>query len=291
VTASEDAFLRLALRVGREDADRVETAVRADLPWALSREESEDEVELVFLVALAEEPDSDDLREMAGGGILAITRTEVAAEEARPAIDAGRFHVRPPWLAPSGRARSGDEASGRERSGDEASGRGRRGAIDLEIASGFAFGTGMHPTTQLCLELLPELEPGGALCDWGAGTGVLSIAAAKLGFGPVTAVEVDPSSLATIRSNALANGVEVTTKWLNLSATEAPWAPTVTANLQGLVIGQAAAELIERPPERMLVSGVMAHEAEALAAAYAPHGLRVRERRERLGWVALVLAR
>jgi len=280
VTASEDAFLRLALRVRRADADRVEAAVQAHLPWALNREESGDGVELVFLVALAEEPDSDGLRELAGGGILEITRTEVGAEEARPEIDAGPFHVRPPWLAPTDRED--------ERSRDEASGRGR---FDLEIASGFAFGTGMHPTTQLCLELLPELAPGGALCDWGAGTGVLAIAAAKLGFGPVTAVEVDPSSLATIRSNARANGVEVTTKWLNLSATEAPWAPTVTANLQGLVVGESAAELIERPPEQMLVSGVMAHEAEALAEAYAPHGLRVRERRDRLGWAALVLSR
>jgi len=268
VTASEDAFLRLALRVRRADADRVEAAVRADLPWALDREQSGDAAELVFLVALAEEPDHDGLREMAGGGILEITRTEIAAEEARPVIDAGPFHVRPPWLAPSG----------------------REDALELEIASGFAFGTGMHPTTQLCLELLPGLEPGGPLCDWGSGTGVLAIAAAKLGFGPVTAVEVDPSSLATIRSNARANGVEVTTKWLNLSATEAPWAPTVTANLQGLVVGVSAAELIERPPEQLLVSGLMAHEAAELAEAYAPHGLRVRERRERLGWVALVLA-
>lgn len=265
--ASEDRFLRIAFLVRREHAERIESALARELPWRVARTERGEAVELVFLVALAEEPDSDDLLELAGDGVLEITRDAVAAERARPAIDAGPFHVRPPWLEPSPDPE----------------------AIDLVIASGFAFGTGMHPTTQMCLELLAELEPGGPLCDWGAGTGVLSVAAAKLGWAPVTAVEVDPSSLATIRTNAHDNGVEVTTKWLNLSATAPPWAPTVTANLQGLVVGQAAAELIEQPPERMIVSGVMAHEQELLAEAYAPHGLRVRERRERRGWVGMLL--
>ncbi len=267
MTASEDAFLRLAFRVRREQADRIEAVLMHDLPWRVARADEGDEVELVFLVALAEEPDNEDLLEMAGEGVLEITRGEVAAEQARPAIDAGPFHVRPPWLPPPA-----DPA-----------------AIDLVIASGFAFGTGMHPTTQMCLELLAELQPGGPLCDWGAGTGVLAIAAARLGWAPVTAVEVDPSSLDTIRVNARANGVEVTTKWLNLSATAPPWAPMVTANLQGLVVGEAVAETIERPPEQLIVSGVMTHEQDLLAAAYAPHGLRVRETRERLGWVGMLL--
>jgi ribosomal protein L11 methyltransferase len=262
-----DAFLRIAFRVRREDVERVRAGLLVDLPWALQEVEHGDEVELEFLVALAEEPDLDDLREQAGEGVLEVTRTEVPAAEARPTIQAGRIRVRPPWAEPS------DDP----------------GVIDIAIASDYAFGTGMHPTTQLCLELLQTLEPGGALCDWGGGTGVLSIAAARLGWDPVTAVEVDPSSLQTIRDNAIANGVTVTTKWLNLGATEPPWAPTVTANLQGLVVGQAAAELIERPPERMIISGVMIHEADQAVAAYARHGMRELVRRVRLGWAAIVL--
>ena len=70
------------------------------------------------------------------------------------------------------------------------------------IDPGVYFGAGTHPTTRLCLELLQKREPGGALCDWGAGTGVLAIAAARLGFAPVTAVEVDPGALEVIARNA-----------------------------------------------------------------------------------------
>ena len=77
------------------------------------------------------------------------------------------------------------------------------------IDPGALFGAGAHPTTQLCLELLLDAEPGGALCDWGAGTGVLAVAAARLGWAPVTAVEVMPDGLEAIRANAAANGVEV----------------------------------------------------------------------------------
>jgi len=263
-----EAFLRIAFRVRREEAERARASLLVDLPWEVEQVERGDEVELVFLVAPAEEPDHDDLREQVGEGILEITRTEVPAAESRPAVQVGRIRVRPPWLDPL------DDPD----------------VIDLAIASEWAFGTGMHPTTQVCLELLLTLQPGGALCDWGAGTGVLSIAAARLGWDPVTAVEVDPSSLETIRDNAVANGVKVTTKWLSLGATEPPWAPTVTANLQGLVVGQAAAELIGRPPEQMIISGVMTHEVEAAVAAYAVHGLRERDRRERLGWAGVVLA-
>jgi ribosomal protein L11 methyltransferase len=264
-----DAFLRIGFRVRKEDVERVRAGLLVDLPWALREVPRGDDVELWFLVALAEEPDLDDLREQAGEGVLEVTREEVPAMEARPTIQVGRIRVRPPWAESS---RDPD-------------------VIDLVIASDYAFGTGMHPTTQLCLELLQTLEAGGALCDWGAGTGILAVAAGRLGWDPVTAVEVDLSSLETIRANALANGVKVSTKWLSLGATEPPWAPTVTANLQGLVVGQAAAELIEQPPEQMIVSGIQTYEIEAALAAYAPHGMHERERRVRLGWAALVLER
>ena len=76
---------------------------------------------------------------------------------------------------------------------------GRRGSTarpdDLVIDPGVFFGAGTHATTRLCLELLLDAPPGGALCDWGAGTGVLAIAAARLGWEPVTAVEVEPGAL------------------------------------------------------------------------------------------------
>lgn len=82
------------------------------------------------------------------------------------------------------------------------------GAAAVVIDPGRAFGTGAHPTTRLCLELLQELETGSVL-DVGCGSGVLAIAAARLGFDPVVAVDVDPAAVAATRRNAGRNGVRV----------------------------------------------------------------------------------
>jgi ribosomal protein L11 methyltransferase len=76
------------------------------------------------------------------------------------------------------------------------------------VDPGRAFGTGAHPTTRLCLELLLDL-PRGSLLDVGCGSGVLAIAGAKLGFAPVVAIDVDPLAVEATRLNAEANGVEV----------------------------------------------------------------------------------
>ena len=81
--------------------------------------------------------------------------------------------------------------------------------VPVVIDPGRAFGTGAHPTTRLCLELLQELGRG-SLLDVGCGSGVLSIAAAKLGFAPVLAVDLDDIALDVTRANAAANGVDVT---------------------------------------------------------------------------------
>ena len=99
-------------------------------------------------------------------------------------IRVGRCWVGPPWEEPPA------------------------AAISVVIDPGRAFGTGAHPTTRLCLELLQEVEPA-SLLDVGCGSGVLAISAAKLGFAPVRAVDIDEVALETTRSNAAANGVVV----------------------------------------------------------------------------------
>jgi ribosomal protein L11 methyltransferase len=81
-------------------------------------------------------------------------------------------------------------------------------ALPVVVDPGRAFGTGSHPTTQLCLQFLQELTPG-SLLDVGCGSGVLSIAAALLGFVPVTAVDIEAPSIEATLANARANGVEV----------------------------------------------------------------------------------
>jgi ribosomal protein L11 methyltransferase len=192
-------------------------------------------------------------------------------EHLRPVdVTAGgrRVRVRPPWLPG-------------ERDGE---------ALDLVVDPGDSFGAGGHPTTQLCLELMLELEPGGALSDWGAGSGVLALAAARLGWDPVSAVELDAGALRAIRANVAANGVALGVHRVDLRTTAAPWAPTACANLTFDLHLRVAAAL-ERPPERLIASGVLAARADELAAAYAPHGLRETARRLRAEWAGLLLER
>jgi ribosomal protein L11 methyltransferase len=105
-----------------------------------------------------------------------------------------------------------------------------RDAIVLVIDPGLAFGTGAHATTRLCLELLAEL-PRGALLDAGCGSGVLSVAAAKLGFVPVHALDDDPFAVETTHANAAANGVEVHALRADVTRDELPPAIAVVANI------------------------------------------------------------
>jgi ribosomal protein L11 methyltransferase len=93
-----------------------------------------------------------------------------------------------------------------------------------------AFGTGAHPTTQLCVQLILALERG-SVVDLGCGSGVLSIVAAKSGFGPVTALDSDEHAIAATRANAAANGVEVDARVADVLADELPRADIGFANI------------------------------------------------------------
>jgi ribosomal protein L11 methyltransferase len=262
-------LVRLGIRVR---GDRAEIALAELLPILQAGAEEREvngDVEYSLYAPAGELPRLDDIRELVGDALVDVTSEPVAAgwerrwhEYLRP-VHVGPLVVRPPWI-------EGDPD-------------------DLVIDPDVFFGAGTHPTTRLCLQLLLDIEhPGGALADWGAGTGLLAIAAARLGFEPVTAVEVDPGALQLISLNAAANRVIVTTKWLNLAATPAPWAPTVTANLtRGLLID--AASVIERPPELMIASGMVEREVDDVLAAYEPLGLRERSRRVDGEWAAVAL--
>jgi ribosomal protein L11 methyltransferase len=205
------------------------------------------------------------------GGVRVRVRTEhVAPDWAErwkrfhsPVLVGGRLWIRPPWTDP------------------------RAGAIDLVIDPGRAFGTGAHPTTRLSLELLLELEPAGSLADLGCGSGVLAIAAAKLGFAPVSAVDSERAAVEATRANAAANGLALDrVERLNLRERPPPAAATVTANLTRPLLLRVA-ELLTEPPGALIVSGLLEAEADEVAAAFA--GLRERRRVRRQGWSALLL--
>jgi ribosomal protein L11 methyltransferase len=205
-----------------------------------------------------------------GGVRVLVSGEEVAADWGErwkrfhePVLVSGRLFVRPPWTAP------------------------RAGTLDLMIDPGQAFGTGAHPTTRLSLELLLELEPSGSLADLGCGSGVLAIAAAKLGFEPIIALDKEQAALDATHANALANGVELgRVEPLNLLEQPPPPAATVAANLTRPLL-QRVAELLVDPPDALIASGVFEEEADEVAAAFG--SLRERRRLTLHGWSALLL--
>jgi ribosomal protein L11 methyltransferase len=155
------------------------------------------------------------------------------------------------------------------------------GALAIVIDPGRAFGTGGHPTTQLCLELLAGLAPG-SLVDLGCGSGVLSIAAAKLGFSPVTALDSDPRAVAATAENAAANGVVVVVRVADALSDPLPESDVAVANVTLELVEALAPRLRSRV---LLASGYLASEAPS-----APGFGRV-ARRERDGWAADLLER
>jgi ribosomal protein L11 methyltransferase len=102
--------------------------------------------------------------------------------------------------------------------------------VAVVVDPGRAFGTGSHPTTRLCLELLLEFEPG-SLLDVGCGSGVLSVAAAKLGFGPIIAIDRDSAAVEAARRNAAANDVTIEVRRGDVLEAELPPSDLVLANI------------------------------------------------------------
>ena len=149
-------------------------------------------------------------------------------------------------------------------------------AIVVVIDPGRAFGTGAHATTRLCLELLLEV-PHGSLLDVGCGSGILSIAAAKLGFDPVHAVDLDPQAIEATARNAVANGVELDVVQAD-AATAALAAAAVAVVNVSLEADDAIAGRLEC--ERIITSGYLA------AASPELPDYRREERREAEGWAA-----
>ncbi|NBQ44101.1 MAG: methyltransferase domain-containing protein, partial [Mycobacteriaceae bacterium] len=136
-------------------------------------------------------------------------------------VVAGRIRVRPPWVAPA------------------------PGMLDVVIDPGMAFGTGQHPTTRTSLELIAEV-PRGPVLDAGCGTGVLSIAAARLGFGPIVAIDHDPHAVRATEAGGRANMVSIDAYQATIGKDSLPETPIVFANLTLEVLRTLASVLIDR---------------------------------------------
>jgi ribosomal protein L11 methyltransferase len=149
-------------------------------------------------------------------------------------------------------------------------------AIRVVIDPGRAFGTGAHATTRLCLELLLEL-PHESFLDAGCGSGVVAIAAAKLGFDPVYAVDVDPQAIDATGRNARVNGVRVAARLVDAAAKPVPETAIAVVNVALDLDAAIAARLT---CERVVTSGYLAAERPSLS------GYRHEDRREAEGWAA-----
>jgi len=158
----------------------------------------------------------------------------------------------------------------------------------IRLDPGMAFGTGTHPTTRLCLEWLERhLSPNAAVLDYGCGSGILAIAAAKLGAGLVEGMDIDSNAVEAARANAAANSVRA-------DFHDAHWQATrrydlVMANILSnplKLLAPALVALVAKGGD-IVLSGILERQAEEVAGIYAAQGLDVRVAGSSEGWVCL----
>lgn len=276
-------MIRLAIRLAADDAEIVLAELVELAPSGVEENELPDgRIEYAVYGAAGELPALPELEAAAGGALVEIVTTEVADDwdqqwkafhKPVSIENRGRLlRVRPPWEAAS--AASGE--------------------LDLVIDPGQAFGTGAHATTRLCLEMLLALEPRGGCVDLGCGSGVLAIAAAKLGWGPVSALDHELESVAATIDNAGVNSVTVAAERFDLRrAAAVPAAPLVMANLLlPLLLDLARSGFEPQPPQLMIASGLLIEQADQVAEAFSlSHGLCEQDRRISGEWAALLLVR
>jgi ribosomal protein L11 methyltransferase len=287
-------LIRLAVRCAPEQADLVLAELTVLAPNGVEEERGPGYVEYAIYGGEGELPELGDLDAGIGGGRVEVSSTTIPDDWAdrwrdfhKPLLVADRLWLRPSWEPP------------------------REGAIDVVVDPGQAFGTGAHPTTRLCLGFLCELEPGGELVDLGTGSGVLAIAAAKLGWSPIRGYDHEQGAIEAAAANATANGVEHGLERMNLREQLPPLAPTVVANMTAPILKAVAAQLEasgahrgslggqqrggsgETPPvpQTIVCSGLLPGEVDEVAAGFGASGLGEAERRRDGDWAALLLRR
>jgi ribosomal protein L11 methyltransferase len=252
--------IRLTVRCEVAQAERVLAELLELVPGGVEEDRGEGWVEYSIYGPPGELPDLPALA--ADDGLLEVSSTEIPDDWAdrwrdfhEPVlVGGGRIVVQPSWAEePTSHAE-----------------------VAVVIDPGQAFGTGAHATTSLCLELLLELadegRASGRLVDLGTGSGVLAIAAAKLGWGPVLGVDSELAALEAATENARINGVELELRRANLRAEAAPVAPTMVANLTAPLLGEVAQRLDEVPGV-LVCSGLLAGEVDEVVGRFGPLGL------------------
>jgi ribosomal protein L11 methyltransferase len=284
--------IRLAVRVREEHAEIVLAELLDLAPSGVEESRRRDgTIEFAVYGAPGELPQMPDVRAAAGDALVEVSTSEIADDWSErwrsfhrpvliPSPDARvpPIGVRAPWIE---RGVFGDQPT-----------------HEIVIDPAQAFGTGSHATTRLCLELLLALaahdDARGPALDIGTGSGVLAIAAARLGFEPVLVLDNDRESVAAARSNAAANAVDLDARAFDLRREAIPAAigaararpRVVLANLLAPLL-QLLASALDYAPEHLIVGGLLVEQADEVVRAFGERlPLRERERRESAGWMA-----
>jgi ribosomal protein L11 methyltransferase len=292
--------IRLAVRVRRDQAELVLAELLELAPAGVEElQVGTGTVEFAVYGAPGELPRLPDLTAAAGDALVEISTSEtpddwqerwkqfhkpVLITAPVPPSGAARIpslHVRPPWEVPH---TNDDDVE------------------EIVIDPGQAFGTGAHASTRMCLELLLELAAhegaGGALMDVGTGSGVLAIAAARLGFHPVLGLDHERESVGAARQNALENSAEIDVQRFELRSQTLPWlgagdrppgSIVVVANLLRPLLMKLAGKM-PSAPTHLIAGGLLRGEVDEIAAAFGERlNLLERERRESGDWAAVWL--
>lgn len=278
-------MIRLAVRCKPEQAEIVLAELTVLAPNGVEEERGPDFVEYAIYGGEGELPELGEIEVAAGDGLVEVVATEVPDDWAdrwqdfhKPLLVGDRLWLRPSWEEP------------------------REGTVDVVVDPGRAFGTGAHPTTRLCLEFLLELaeagEAHGSLTDLGTGSGVLAIAAAKLGWSPVRGYDHEEPAIEAATANAVANGIAADFEAINLRKRLPDLSPTVVANMTAPVLRVVATQLASYPggraspppiPATMVLSGLLPQELDQTADAFSSVGLVEADRRHEGDWAALLL--
>jgi ribosomal protein L11 methyltransferase len=289
-------MIRLAVRCKPDQAELVLAELTVLAPNGVEEERGSGYVEYAIYGGEGELPELGEIDAVIGGRPIEVSSTEIPDDWAdrwrdfhKPLLVGGRLWLRPSWEPE------------------------RKGAIDVVVDPGQAFGTGAHPTTRLCLEYLLELadagENDGALTDLGTGSGVLAIAGAKLGWSPVTGYDHEAAAIEASAANAAVNAVEIDFQRQNLRESLPELGPTCVANMTSPILKAIAGHLSgisgeirrnlpavvppglprESAPALLVLSGILPNELDEVAAAFAPAGYGEQGRRQMGDWAALLL--
>lgn len=276
-------MIRLAVRCNPEQAELVLAELTVLAPGGVEEVAGEGYVEYAIYGAEGELPALDAVRAVSGRGLVEVTSSRVDDDWAdrwrsfhRPLMvgDPERgptIWIRPPWEPARPELR------------------------EVVVDPGQAFGTGAHPTTRLCIEALLGIagagEAGGTLTDLGCGSGVLAIAAGRLGWGPLAGFDSEIAAVEAARENARVNGVEAGFSRMDLRSGLPDLAPTTVANLTTPLLEVVAAGLTPgNLPDTLVCSGLLTTEYDRVKDAFAPFGLVESARGEIGEWGSLTLS-